>query len=72
MIGPPPEPTPGPKPGPKILPTKSPMICKTDEDCKAGETCATFMGMPIGCIPADGPIPIPPKKGKLSSKVAHS
>ena len=65
-------PPPGPKPGPKTLPTKPPMICKTDEDCKAGEICATFMGMPIGCIPADGPVPIPPKKGKLSSKVAHS
>ena len=40
------------------------MTCKTDEDCKAGEICATFMGMPIGCIPTDGKYPVPPKKGK--------
>ena len=47
------------------------MICKTDEDCKAGESCATFMGMPIGCIPTDGKYPVPPKKGKLPTSFVN-
>ena len=47
------------------------MFCKTDEDCKAGESCATFMGMPIGCIPTDGKYPVPPKQGKLPTSFVH-